>query len=537
MKIKQFLTLILCLNIFAAKGDSLDGYYERLKTGERKVDNYSGPKDNRAFFSEALGKTIFLEDDYKTNVFNREIQSELFSLESFWKEKVLEKSTCPDEELGTHQDYIRYLYRLVSISYLFESIKLNHRISSELSFGKNACSLNYQELFGKCTAKSDDMKKFKDRIFGKFANEYEKLKYSALSKKETESFMELFHLSTINNNDPTFARIHYWCLENNVDCKKINLNDIKNAIGHFCQKDRDLMLNICNEDDEILGMSQVKILEDLVKTSNAFNLINGKGMGEDCLRRFSKLGAVKEANYKELNVVIPLIYKYLASEKVSYLQGSLFLPGALKEFDMKGLSDFLIALKPPKVVVAKKIVKVKPKPVVKPVVVAAKVPTPEPKIEPVVEVVPEVVMPKISEFEKAAALILENKSAREVLNMDLFREDFEFTSKMISSLSQPIKKFQTRKALTDMRDFDKFGTSEAPVGIIFLKFLIDTDNHQGLYNVVNVLGEKFYLMNDFEGKSTPIFAELKNDQSTNNRWQITLLKPEPVKAPIKKPED
>jgi hypothetical protein len=260
-------------------------------------------------------------------------------------------------------------------------------------------------------------------------------------------------------------------------------------------------------------------------------------MGEDCLRRFSKLGAVREANYKELNIIIPLIYKYLNSEKVSYLQGSLFLPGALKEFDMKGLSDFLVALKPPKVAVVKKVAKVKPKPVPIPVVTLAKTPTPAPKIDPVIEVVPEVVVPKISEFERAATLIGENKSAKEILDMDQFRDDFEFTSKMISSLSQPIKKFQTRKALTDLRDFDKFGTSEAPVGIIFLKFLIDTDNHQGLYNVVNVLGDKFYLMNDFEGKTSPVFAELKNDPTTNHRWQIILLKPEPVKAPIKKPED
>jgi len=535
---KVIILFLVSLNLQARNENSLDNFYQQMKTGERRVDNYSGPKDNRATFSETSGQVLFLEDQYKNEVVNREIQSELFELNNFWKDKILEKSTCPDEELGEHVDYIRYLYRLVSISYLFESIKLNHRISSELAFGKNQCVLSYQELFGKCNPKTDDMKKLKERLYGKFANEYEKIKYSSLSKKETESFLEIFHLSSINNNDPTFARIHFWCLENNKDCKKLELSEVKSAINEFCHKDKDLLNNICNENDEILGMSQVKVLEDLIKSSNSFNLINNKGMGEDCLRRYSKLGATKEANYKELKIIIPLIYKYLSSEKVSYLQGSLFLPGALKEFDMKGLSDFLVALKPPKQPEIKKVVVVKPKPVVKPVVVQAKVEVPVQKVEPVIEIIPEPSVPKISEFERAALLILDKKSDREVLDMDQFREDFEFTSKMISNLSQPIKKFQTRKALTDMRDFDKFGTKEAPVGIIFLKFLIDTDNHQGLYNVVNVLGEKFYLMNDFEGKSTPYFAELKNDASTNNRWQITLLKPEPVKiAPIKKPED
>jgi len=68
------------------------------------------------------------------------------------------------------------------------------------------------------------------------------------------------------------------------------------------------------------------------------------------------------------------------------------------------------------------------------------------------------------------------------------------------------------------------GAKEAPVGLVFLKFLIDTDNHQGLYNVVNVLGEKFYVNNDFESKTEPVLVELKNDKSTDNRWTFTLLK-------------
>jgi hypothetical protein len=75
-----------------------------------------------------------------------------------------------------------------------------------------------------------------------------------------------------------------------------------------------------------------------------------------------------------------------------------------------------------------------------------------------------------------------------------------------------------------MKSYDLLGSKEAPVGLVFLKFLIDTENHQGLYNIVQVLGEKFYVMNDLEKKSDPHYIEFKNDASTRNRWQIILLR-------------
>ena len=96
---------------------------------------------------------------------------------------------------------------------------------------------------------------------------------------------------------------------------------------------------------------------------------------------------------------------------------------------------------------------------------------------------------------------------------------------MIADLATPIKKFQTRAALTDMKSYDSLGSKEAPVGLIFLKYLIDTENHQGLYNMVTVLGERFYVNNDIEKKNYSVLIELRNDATTKNRWQIILVQP------------
>lgn len=132
--------------------------------------------------------------------------------------------------------------------------------------------------------------------------------------------------------------------------------------------------------------------------------------------------------------------------------------------------------------------------------------------------------PVLSEFERAVLEMEEKKLQTLSVNMERFRDDFEFTPQMISDLATPIKKFQTRAALNDMKSYDNLGSAEAPVGLVFLKYLIDTKNHQGLFNIITVLGDKFYVANDIEKKELPVYIELRNDVTTNNHWQIILIK-------------
>lgn len=507
----------------ASEAESLDRYYESLYLGEKKTNTYHGPLDPRATFKAESGVQWLLDDQFEYHYLNDEIQSEAMDLHEFWFRKIVDKSTCPDVALGENIDYIRYLYRLLSISYLFESLKLNNKAARELGAGKNICSLSYDEMFGKCRPQSDDMKKFQERAYGKFVNEISKINITPLSKKELNDWLSNFQHSTSLTIDPVHARLHDWCHKEKKNCRNISVDELKEALGSICNDDRDLIHEFCSEKDSLYGLSYADKATELIQSSNAFNIINHSGIGEECLRRYVKIFSPKEVHYSSLGRQFPLIYSYLVRTNSRYLQGELFLPGALKEFDIKGLSDFLTALKPPKAETKVVIVpKPKPKPKAKPVVVAKPVEVPKPgpvKIE-----IVEPPKPKMSEFEGRLKEFEEKNLESLFINMDTFRDDFEFTPQMIADLSGPIKKFQTIAALKDMKSYDNLGSADAPVGLIFLKYLIDTENHQGLYNIINVLGNKFYVNNDIEKKEKPVYIELRNDNSTNNRWQIILTK-------------
>ncbi|MBC7539698.1 MAG: hypothetical protein H7281_12820 [Bacteriovorax sp.] len=521
---KFFVLLLVCLVSTLAIGDDkkkLDDYYGDVFLGERKTQNYYGPLDPRSTYSDTSGELILLDDTFKEHYINKQIQDEPFDLHHFWFNDLVDKSTCPNITLGENIDYIRYLYRLVSMSYLFEGLKLNNKLADELGV-KNTCPITFKAVFESCKPESGDMKKFHERVYGKFVNEIDKIKHQTFSKKETASWLEEFQRSTSLTTEPTFSRLHDWCIANKKNCRNIGVNEIKEALNSFCTNDTQAIQTICSEKDSYYGLYSISTPTDLIKISNAFNLINQSGMGEDCLRRYGKIFHAKESSYGILSKQYPLLYSYLLKTNSRYPQGELFLPGALKEFDMKGLSDFLTALKPPKALPVIVVIKQKPKPKLKPVVVAApRVIELKPEA-PIVVVEP--IKPHVSEFERALEELKGKSVSSASLDMDAFRDDFEFTSDMIAELSGPIKKFQTRAALNDMKSYDRLGTAEAPVGLVFLKFLIDTENHQGLYNIITVIGDKFYISNDIEKKTEPHYAQLKNDTTTKNRWTIILLR-------------
>lgn len=506
------------------ENDPLAQYYKSLFLGEKKTTNYFGPLDSETRASENKSELWFLDDQFSHNYLNDSLESSALLLHQFWFKEIVEKSSCPDFTLGENVDYIRYLYRLLSISYLFESLKLNHAASASLGAEKSICSISFDDVFGSCKAQSSDMKKFHERIFGKFSNEISKISTPVFSKKEISLWLSNFKRSTSLTIDPVQARLHEWCREEKKNCRSLSVLEVKKALGKICNEDRDLIQNLCSEKDSLFGASYALNSLKLIQTSNAFNLINQSGMGEECLNRYVKIFSPKELRYDSLSRQFPLIYSQLLRTNSRYLQGELFLPGALKEFDNKGLSDFLVALKPPKIEPTLKAPPVvKPKPIA-PVVVVKEKPVERPKPEPVLLEVPPPPKPKISEFEKAIEELDQKKLESLSINMESFHNDFEFSEQMISDLAAPIKKFQTRAALTDMKSYDKLGSPEAPVGLIFLKYLLDTENHQGLFNITTVLGDKFYVNNDIEKKDRPIFIELRNNESTKNRWQIIVMR-------------
>ena len=88
-----------------------------------------------------------------------------------------------------------------------------------------------------------------------------------------------------------------------------------------------------------------------------------------------------------------------------------------------------------------------------------------------------------------------------------------------------IKDFSSLKSLKAMKKFDKLGTLKSPIPLKFIKFLIDNKLHQNLFNIINVVSDKFYIFNDIDpdNRKTDLIL-IRNDISTNFKWHLKILK-------------
>ncbi len=521
--IKLLILFFFCFSTFAAK--DADDFRIWRDLGEFNQTNQSGIEKSLTFDLTRDQKSPNEDEFYINNLLAQKVQGHPYELTQFWFNSILNESLCPNEEIALNIDYIRYLYRLVTMSYSFESLKRAKKISDELGLKSPNCEISFKQVFGDCSPKSEEMRKFHQRVFGKFNSDGDPYKTDRKTKKDIEEWWNEFKRSNLTI-DPMISRIKDNCDQHGLNCKTLKESELSQEISFICNEDKTVILNACNEVDDLMGVSYSDRMGEIIKGSNAFNLINKNGYGEDCLRRFTRISKYKEIKYPHLAKLIPLMHATLIKENARYKEGELFMPGALKEFDMKGLSDFLVALKPskPKVVAQFKKVPVKveaPKPEPVPVKVET-APVVVVKVEEPVSAPPP--PPKISEFERALLQLKKFNAESAQVNMETFREDFLFSQEEFQALEIPLKKFQTRKALQDMKQFDQLGTSAAPIGLMFLKFLMDSENHQGLYNIQSVIGAKFFVNNDFEGKTEPVYVELKNDASTGFKWAIIILK-------------
>jgi hypothetical protein len=238
--------------------------------------------------------------------------------------------------------------------------------------------------------------------------------------------------------------------------------------------------------------------------------------------------ASKERHYPVLNGMQPIVYSQLkANYGERYLLGRAFVYGALKEFTQKGLNNIF----------EPKVAKVETQPVEKPVepvkiAVAEVRPVVEEVKLPAVEEKPtlttEVAVIEKTAFLQASEVRVGQNLDRVDVDMLKFRYDYVFSMAELQLLSDSLKDYVARGALEEMRAWDKLGEKEAPVPLTFLKYLIDSENHQGLYNVTGVLGEKFWVINDIDKfkNLNSEYIELKNDASTGNSWQLFVLRPE-----------
>lgn len=480
---------------------------------------------NHLFFDKEQyqGKLIFRDTVLDERYIDHLFQGQIGDLGMFLNWELYNASQCPNETLSENLELFRFLYRALSISYLYEEINQMKWESKKLNLGKT-CEVNFKALLSSCKAKSNDMKVF--------------LSNAELFLGKNENVLSASHDYQIYLNDwirdyknpkvYSFSkkRIQSYC--ENKNCHLSSRASIEKTFRESCEEDTKLLKNICDEEDHIYGLSSITEANYILARSEFVQKLDNKEIIQGCLRRFSEVMKESETGAKKLEGIYVNVFQKLQNDNdaLGSLSGEIFKAANLKIFADKGLKTVLKKEEKPKKEVAivvpikketlPKKEKIKASPVIKkvePEKIAEK-PKPEPKKA-----------PQYSAFLTAINFMTSYELPSVKVDMLKLRYDYIFSPQVLDALEKTIDKYMAREALKQMKSFDKLGTKKGPVPLMFVKYMIEQEKHTGLYNLINTLGNKFYVENDIDGKefNKPQYIEIKNDESTKNIWQIFVL--------------
>lgn len=509
-QIKLFFIIVFSLSFATASETDL---------GELTETHYTGPH-LPIYKHDRYLKTSVSEDEYFNEwYFNSKVQGELFNLNQFVQGEFLTGHYCPDQVFKQYSELYRYLIRILALSYLFNSIQEYAYTSTQMGEPKT-CRPRWEEIFKTCRPQSLDMKTFVKNLRFIIPNikpvlvPFEQTKQNIVSK-----WLEEFNNNNIKNLSQ--ARLKSYCDEKK--CGLMTKKASKGAFKEICSEDISKMTLICSEEDRFFGLSYAPEVYPLIIRSNALRAVTPAKYQTGCLRRFIQHNKNRELVYRPLKQVFTHLYSKYLRDKAPYKQGRIFIAGALKEFQSKGLENLFEEKAQPKVKPAPTVVaKVQPKiekielPKLKPVKKKKKKKkvAPPPKKE-----------KTFTEFYSASTFRRENDLDQIDLDMLKFKYDFVFTLDQQRKYIPIIKKFSSRDSLEKMRRLDGLGLKKAPIPLKFLKLLIDKEMHQDLFNVTLVLGEEFFVINDIDATKDIEFVRLRNNQETNFKWNLSILKP------------
>jgi hypothetical protein len=501
-------------------GQQVNANVSSLYGGEYEIPDYFGLNDAIYEFDRTQG--VVRSKDQRKGYFDSLIEKDLFGLLGFWDQDLSKTANCPDDLLAQHKSYIHYLYRLLIISYTFEGLKQYDYHFNLLGQKNNSCKLKYEDIFKACKPTSGEMKKFVDRVQYRYDKNFDYSKYEALSSSGADMWVREFQAG--KKSDFLRNQMYSICGENFRYCPRLTKIDMKTKMEQLCERDKKLIQDVCSERDNLYGISYTDQSISLLAQSNAFTVINKEGRGQYCLERFSKLYQNRERKLPYLSDFFYNIFEELVIKRSKYLQGSIFLPGALKEFDDKGLVSFLY--NPPPPLIIPKLKKYVEEPIyVKPEPVIVKRPKPKPVIKKIVKAKPKKVVKKkeLSAVKKALQVLGLKDENRVAVDMVDFQDDFIFTEQSLKSLEAPLQDYQSRSALQELKAYESLGSAENPMPLIFLKYLIDTESHQGLFNIQSIIGKHFYIRNDIDREKTPVFLELNLDNKNYEGWKLFVI--------------
>ena len=512
--VQLIFVLIFTFNVTWGRTDRA---HAEIYLGEKNLDSYASRWDPWISFDFYQGKLAFSDDLFLNNYFQGYLFTQEKEVSSFFKSELKSGLLCSNEDFSKHFDDLRYAYRLITLSYLLEA-QWHLDMVSKTFLMKHGCSYKFEHWLKSCSPRTPEMKKFLSLL------ERHKPKYEESLPRSYTRQKWISDLSSKN-----FKYFSHYLLQSrchgNCDDK-----DIESQFKNSCEQNEKLMTLICSEVDNIYGLSTIPDAYQLIAQSNIINTFNDHGEALGCLRKFSTVMEHKEVKYSSLQNLFPALREQLNRQyHQRFIQGRVFFYGAGKEFEDKGLTNLHVMEQPLKIAELNSddlsTLTQRPVPVMNQTT-APVLPLSEKPMLKKVEVVPKIV-PLKSAFLQAAEILKGQNLERVEVDMTKLKYDFVFSLKMINTLSQKLQTFMTRDALKEMKAFDKLGTADGPVPLLFIKYMIDMQEHAGLFNVLSVLGDEFYVSNEIDEKFTTVPEKIKliNSDQTGGQWQILILKP------------
>lgn len=500
-------------------------FYRQLSLGEVRPPLYKGPLWPDLRYVALTRELIDGDQFYQDNFFNSLISPELFDIQFFWQQEFLKTSACPVQHLSYKKEYISYLFKLLSISYLYEGLKIYQRDMYRLGLNQQLCPITWDDLFKECTPSHIEMERFLTRSKAHMSRLRDWSGIQRISHSQLETWIKNLGQQSLDSENLSISqmRLLLRCQQDPKQCQSLSKESVEQLFAQSCQQDRQEILKLCNMKDRYFGLSELEKMKDIIINGHALSSINRTGRAEACVRIYVSLYRSQEIVPSYVNYLFSAIYDHMRVSGRVYVEGELFLPGSLRHFDQRGVE--LAIFKPiiedvpvvGEVEVEEVVTVEKPAAPAVPERISFRIrPVPEKEVEEVEEV------PSISHFASIVKKVGETGESQG-LDMNLFKEDFQFSQRMTEALETPLSAYQTRDALMDMRQYDLLGTQSEPMRLIFLKYLIDFDHHQGLFNIQDIIGERFWILNDIDRDPVPVKIKLQNNASTHHRWQITVM--------------
>jgi hypothetical protein len=481
--------------------------------GQKDFKQYYGAISPLGEWNEQQAKWMFY-DQFIFDEIHDPVGFQVRSLQKFLEGDVASSVKCPIDTYHEHYHYIQYTYRLIMISLLAESIRRSQKLSL-LSPKHGQCAVDWKALLKQCTPQTVNMQNFIQ--YASFVTSNWKNKKLKVGEKKSELLASFYK----GKGDYPSKRYAYLCQQGDLEC-----SDKVESTNNLCAKDKQTLIQLCSEKDSYYGVFNRKELYSLLARSHLIRNFVNPEQATGCLKKYSIQNHNRSKHDSMAFSAFPYTIWSLQNENVAYLEGELFPYGSLQEFESKGVAKvFEQVTLDKKSVVKQKVEKVVKKAATTKVISKVDLN----KIEKVITAKKKQkkkIKRKYSAFWKSKLFLDKYELERVEVDMLELSMDYLFNSKQVGNLEKVAYKYFNRKALQKMKEEDLMGEKSAPIPLTFVKYLIDTQDHQKLFNIIDIVGNNFYVMNDLDkglGKENIVPIQLEHNRQFQFNWKVSIL--------------